>query len=191
MIKKYLSILLLSIFICSCATLQKQSLETTPLPTCTRVVDGDTIVVEGIGKIRLIGVDTPETVHPRKPVEYYGKEASAFTRRMVEGKKIRLEYDEEKRDKYDRILAYIYLPDGTFVNGEIVRRGYGFAYTKFPFKYKEEFLQFQREALQDRRGIWYFLLHDEETNQLLRKYHSLTEGEQKYLMEYLNYLVIK
>jgi len=124
---------------------------------CTRVIDGDTIIVEIDGKqerVRLIGVDTPETVHPSKPVEYFGKEASEFTKRMVEGKKVRLEFDWQKRDKYGRLLAYVYLPDGTFLNAEIIKQGYGFAYTRFPFKYLEEFRQYEREARENSRGLW-------------------------------------
>jgi micrococcal nuclease len=124
---------------------------------CTRVIDGDTIIVNIDGKeerVRLIGVDTPETVHPNKPVEYFGKEASEFTKRMVEGKKVRLEYDWQRRDKYGRLLAYIYLEDGTFLNAEIIKQGYGFAYTRFPFKYLEEFRQYEREARENGRGLW-------------------------------------
>ena len=92
---------------------------------CTRVVDGDTIIVRIEGKeerVRLIGVDTPETVHPKKSVEYFGKEASEFTRKMVEGKKVILEYDWQRRDKYGRLLAYVYLEDGTLLNGEIIKQ---------------------------------------------------------------------
>ena len=121
---------------------------------CTRVVDGDTIVVKGIGKVRLIGVDTPETKHPRKPVEYFGKEASAFTKGMVEGKKVRLEYDWQRKDKYRRTLAYVYLEDGTFLNAEIIKQGYGFAYTKYPFKYLEQFRKYEKEARERRIGLW-------------------------------------
>jgi micrococcal nuclease len=124
---------------------------------CTRVVDGDTIVVEINSKqekVRLIGVDTPETVHPQKPVEYFGKEASEFTKKVVEGEKVRLEYDWEKRDKYGRLLAYVYLENGTFLNAEIIKQGYGFAYTRFPFKYLEEFRQYEREARENGRGLW-------------------------------------
>lgn len=124
---------------------------------CTRVIDGDTIVVEIDSKqekVRLIGVDTPETVHPNKPVEYFGKEASKFTKSMVEGKKVRLEYDWQRRDKYGRLLAYVYLEDGTFLNAEIIKQGYGFAYTRFPFKYLEDFRQYEREARENNRGLW-------------------------------------
>ncbi len=121
---------------------------------CERVVDGDTIIIENNERVRLIGVDTPETVHPNKPVEYFGKEASAFTKRMVEGKKVRLEYDLEVKDKYGRTLAYVFLEDGTFLNAEIIKQGYGFAYTKFPFKYLEEFRQYEREAREEKKGLW-------------------------------------
>ena len=119
-----------------------------------RVVDGDTIIVSGVGRVRLIGVDTPESVDPRRPVEFFGKEASAFTRRLVDGQRVRLEYDWERTDRYGRTLAYVHLPDGTFVNAEIIRRGYGHAYTRFPFKYLERFRQLEREARAAGRGLW-------------------------------------
>ena len=119
-----------------------------------RVVDGDTVIVGGVGRVRLIGVDTPESVDPRRPVEFFGKEASAFTRRLVEGKRVRLAYDWERTDRYGRTLAYVYLPDGTFLNAELIRQGYGHAYTRFPFKYLERFRQFEREARAAGRGLW-------------------------------------
>ena len=119
-----------------------------------RVVDGDTIIVRGAGRVRLIGVDTPESVDPRRPVEFFGKEASAFTERLVEGKRVRLEYDRDRTDRYGRTLAYVHLPDGTFVNAEIIRRGYGHAYTRFPFKHRDRFRQLEREARDARRGLW-------------------------------------
>jgi micrococcal nuclease len=99
-------------------------------------------------------VDTPETKHPQKPVERFGKEAYLFTKRMVEGKEVRLEYDWQRKDKYGRLLAYVYLMDGTFLNAEIIKQGYGFAYTRFPFKYLEEFRRYQKEARENRRGLW-------------------------------------
>jgi len=121
---------------------------------CTRVVDGDTIIISNGERVRLIGVDTPETKHPSKPVEYFGKEASAFTKRMVEGKDVRLEYGQQRRDKYGRLLAYVYLMDGTFLNAEIIKQGYGNAYTRFPFKYMEAFRQYEKEAREAKRGLW-------------------------------------
>jgi micrococcal nuclease len=99
-------------------------------------------------------VDTPETKHPYKPVEYFGEEAYRFTKRMVEGKKVRLEFDWQERDRYGRLLAYVYLADGTFVNAEIIKQGYGHAYTKYPFKYLEEFRQYEREARENKIGLW-------------------------------------
>ena len=137
--------------------------------TCTRVVDGDTIVVEKIGKVRLIGVDTPETKHPRKPVEYFGKEASAFTKKMVEGKRVRLEYDWQRKDKYNRVLAYVYVMTNDvqdmpefknrasmelMVNAEIIKQGYGHAYTRYPFKHLEQFRKYEKEARENKRGLW-------------------------------------
>jgi len=136
---------------------------------CTRVVDGDTIVVEKIGKVRLIGVDTPETKHPRKPVEYFGKEASNFTKKMVEGKRVRIEYDWQKKDKYRRTLAYVYIMTNDvrdmpefknrasielMLNAELIKQGYGHAYTKYPFKYLEQFRKYEKEARENKRGLW-------------------------------------
>ncbi len=127
--------------------------------TVRRVVDGDTLVLKNKERVRLIGVDTPETKHPRKPVEYYGREASAFTRRMVQGKRVRLEFDQANahighKDKYRRTLSYVYLEDGTFLNAEINKQGYGFAYTRFPFKYMDEFRWLERDARTQNRGLW-------------------------------------
>ncbi len=103
-----------------------------------RTIDGDTIVVSVKGgevTVRLIGVDTPETVHPNKGVEYFGKEASRFTRNLLKGESVYLEYEQDRFDKHGRTLAYAFrAPDGLFVNLEIVRQGYGHAYTKFPFQ---------------------------------------------------------
>ena len=89
-----------------------------------------------------------------KPFQRFGKEAYLFTKRMVEGKEVRLEYDWQKRDKYGRLLAYVYLTDWTFLNAEIIKQGYVFAYTKYPFKYMEEFRVYEREARENRMGLW-------------------------------------
>jgi len=124
-----------------------------------RVVDGDTLVVQ-IGarteKVRLIGVDTPESVDKRRPVEAYGKEASAFTRRLADGKSVRLEGEAGTgdRDKYGRLLRYVLLPDGTLLNAEIIRQGYGHAYLRYPFAKMEEFRALEREARDRGLGLW-------------------------------------
>ena len=125
-------------------------------------VDGDTlkiIIDDREDTVRLIGVDTPETVHPSKPVEYFGREASAFTHHMADGKAVRLEMDQASaatghRDRYGRLLAYVYLPDGTLLNADIIRQGYGHAYTRFPFAKIEEFRALEREAGEAGRGLW-------------------------------------
>ncbi len=127
-----------------------------------RAVDGDTLKISIDGRedtVRLIGVDTPETVHPNKPVEYFGREASAFTHRIADGKKVRLELDQASaatkyRDRYGRLLAYVFLPDGTLLNSEIIRQGFGHAYTKYPFSRKQEFIAIERESREARRGLW-------------------------------------
>ncbi len=122
--------------------------------TCVIVIDGDTIVLDGNEIVRLIGIDTPETKDPRKPVQYYGRDAYEFTKRLVEGKKVRLAYDLNKEDKYGRTLAYVYLEDGTFINAEVVKKGYGLAYRYFPSKYFDEFKQYEREARENEIGLW-------------------------------------
>jgi micrococcal nuclease len=124
-----------------------------------RVIDGDTLVLSPNEKIRLIGVDTPETKHPKRSVECFGQEAREFTKRMVAGKRIRLELDQTNsalghKDKYGRTLGYVYLENGTFLNAEIVRQGYGHAYTQFPFRYLEEFRVLQRQARERGLGLW-------------------------------------
>ena len=133
--------------------------ELTPHPV-SRVVDGDTVelLVEGVPlKVRLIGVDTPETVHPQQPVEHYGKEASAFTRNLLRGESVYLIRGQEKVDRYGRTLGYLYrAPDGLFVNAEIIRQGYGYAYTKYPFREEmmEQFRGLQSRAREVGKGLW-------------------------------------
>ncbi len=127
--------------------------------TVRRVVDGDTLVLENKERVRLIGVDTPETKHPNKPVEYFGKEATAFTKKMVQGKRVRLEFDQANahighKDRYRRTLAYVFLEDGTFLNAEIIKQGFGFAYTRFPFQYMDEFRRYEQKAREQNRGLW-------------------------------------
>ena len=98
--------------------------------------------------------DTPERVHPLKPVERFAQESSDFLKRLILGKDVRMEYDWQRKDRYGRTLAYLYLADGTFVNAEIVRQGYGFAYTKYPFQFMEQFREYEREAREAGRGLW-------------------------------------
>ena len=118
------------------------------------ISDGDSIVLLGGLRVRYIGIDTPETKHPYKEVEYFGKEASLYNKKMVEGKCVRLEFDVEKRDKYNRLLAYVYVGD-IFVNARLVEDGFAQIYTIPPnIKYQQLFLKLQREARENNRGLW-------------------------------------
>lgn len=119
-----------------------------------RVVDGDTLDLAELGRVRLIGVDTPESVHPRKPVEYFALEASKFLNQLAFKKKVRVELDQQTEDRYGRLLAYLYLEDGRSINEEIIKQGYGHAYTKFPFKKMEDFRRLEREARIEKIGLW-------------------------------------
>ena len=87
------------------------------------VIDSDTFRLENGEKVRLIGIDAPETHHPRKPVEYYGKEATELAKKILEGKLVRLELDVQERDQYGRLLVYVFLKDSTFVNAELLKQG--------------------------------------------------------------------
>ncbi len=133
-----------------------------------RAVDGDTLLLENGERVRLIGIDTPECHESQKlyrdakrtmqdvhTIKQMGKTAAAFTRKLVEGKKVRLEFDVERRDKYNRLLAYVYLQDGTFVNAEIVAGGYASLLTIAPnVKYAELLHARYKEAREKRRGLW-------------------------------------
>lgn len=132
-----------------------------------RVVDGDTIVASVNGderRVRMIGVDTPETVHPDKPVQFYGPEASAFTKRELRNRDIWLEYDVSPLDKYQRHLAYIWLADPEadgadirrdMFNARLLLEGYARLMTIQPnSRYADVFTKFQREAREKKRGLW-------------------------------------
>lgn len=123
--------------------------------TVKRVVDGDTFELENGEKVRMIGMDTPETVKPNHPVEPYGKEASNFTKELLTGQNVTLKFDVEPYDKYKRLLAYVYLSDGTFVNEKLVRDGYARIMTIPPNVAKADlFLEAEREAREQNRGLW-------------------------------------
>lgn len=123
------------------------------------VVDGDTIRVRQNGQsetVRLIGIDTPETHDPRKPVQCFGLAAAAYSKQLLQGSSVRLEPDPEDsdRDKYQRLLRYVYLPDGTLVNAQLIRVGYAFAYVIFPYTKLDAFKQLEAEARDQNRGLW-------------------------------------
>lgn len=119
-----------------------------------RVVDGDTIEIEGGQKIRYIGIDTPETIHPDKPVQCFGIEASLKNKEMVEGKLVRLEKDVSETDKYGRLLRYVYIGD-TLINDFLVRQGFANSSTYPPdIKYHDQFHKAEEEARGNNRGLW-------------------------------------
>lgn len=127
--------------------------------TVRRVIGGNTLVLDKREYVRLIGVDTPETNHPARGVERFGNEAAKFTRKLAEGKRIRLAFDKATavighKDRYGRTLAYVYLEDGTLLNAEIIKQGYGFVLTRYPFALMEEFRQLETEAREQQRGLW-------------------------------------
>ncbi|MDO8498321.1 MAG: thermonuclease family protein [bacterium] len=124
-----------------------------------RVVDGDTVEVEGRKKVRYIGIDTPETVDPRRPVACFGKEASEENKKLVEGKTVILEKDISETDKYGRILRYVYLKrengELLFVNDYLVRQGFAKVVTYPPdVRFSQQFLEAEREARAENRGLW-------------------------------------
>jgi len=134
-----------------------------------RVIDGDTLQLENGERVRLIGIDTPEMHTSDKlyrdsqrsgedirAIQKLGQRAYEFTKKLVEGKRVSLEFDVERQDKYGRLLAYVYLKkDGTFVNAQIVQEGYASLMTIPPnVKYADLFLKLYQEARKNRRGLW-------------------------------------
>ncbi|MFC1657932.1 thermonuclease family protein [Candidatus Omnitrophota bacterium] len=134
----------------------------------SRVIDGDTVVLASQERVRLIGIDTPETHVNNKlyrqaqrsktdiqTIMALGNQACKFTRNLVEGKRVRIEFDVERYDKYGRLLGYLYLPDGTFVNARIVQEGYASLLTIPPnVRYAGLFREFYQEARENKRGLW-------------------------------------
>lgn len=120
-----------------------------------RVVDGDTIELENGQKVRYIGIDTPESVKPGVSVQCFAKEASAFNKMLVEGKSVRLEHDVSDKDKYGRLLRFVYLEDGTFVNQVLVEEGYA-SVASFPpdISKQDVFRRAEQTARERNVGLW-------------------------------------
>jgi len=133
-----------------------------------RAVDGDTLLLDNGERVRLIGIDTPEMHESSKlyrdskkanqdieTIKELGRQSYQFTKSLVEGKRVKLEFDVERQDKYKRLLAYVYLKDGTFVNAEIVKQGYASLMTIPPnVKYADLFVKLSQEARENQRGLW-------------------------------------
>ncbi|MCX7966762.1 MAG: thermonuclease family protein [Syntrophorhabdaceae bacterium] len=137
--------------------------------TVTKVIDGDTIQLETGEIVRYIGIDAPELYVKNGGTEFYAKEAAKYNRKLVFLKKVRLEFDVEKKDQHGRLLAYVFVKN-TFVNAELVRLGYARALIKPPnIKYKDMFLAYQQKAMEEERGLWQEKKKDTETTYIGNK----------------------
>lgn len=141
--------------------LANEDIRKSPTYKVLRVVDGDTIHIDYNGKdekVRFIGLDTPETKDPRKPIQCFGREATAKMTELVENKKVRLEFDrtQGERDKYGRLLAFVYSEDNKNLAYEMIRQGYGneYTYNSNPYKYQNEFKEAARKAREENKGLW-------------------------------------
>ncbi len=122
-------------------------------------IDGDTIVIDMNGHqetVRFIGVDTPETHKPNTPVQCYGPQAAAYTKKLIGAQRVRLQADplDTNRDRYGRLLRYIYLSDGSLVDEILIQKGYGFAYLGFPLERADQFALDQKIAKSAKLGLW-------------------------------------
>ncbi len=153
MLQRFTLILILTLIACGLAS---TAADADSLRVKVRWVDdGDSIVLSGGERLRYLGINAPEVAHKDKPGEPFGDEAKAFNKKLVQGRWINLELTNERRDHYGRLLAFVFLEDGTFVNGELVRRGYAHLLRKQPkLSYWKRLLSLQRRALQEKRGIW-------------------------------------
>lgn len=133
------------------------------------VIDGDTIDInmadgeKQTTRVRLIGVDTPETKHPTLGPMYYGPEATEFTTRSVLNKQVTILLDpaSDERDRYDRLLAYVKLADGRILNAELIRQGYGYAYLSFPHSEFAAYRELMDQAIESRAGLWQEVTRDQ------------------------------
>lgn len=134
---------------------QQKSISREGMFLVKRVIDGDTIELDNGEKVRYIGINTPESVDPRRMVQCFGKEAGAYNKTLVEGRKVRLVRDISDRDKYGRLLRFVYLEDGTFVNEVLVREGYAVASTYPPdIAQQAVFSEAESQARNEKRGLW-------------------------------------
>ena len=150
----------------------------------TRIVDGDTIEINynsTTEKVRMIGIDTPETVKPNTEVQPYGKEASAFTKSMLLNKYVSLEFDEQERDKYNRLLAYVYIDDVMY-NKTLLEKGLAHVATFPPnIKYVEDFIQIEAQAKSDKIGLWEFYT-DETVSEVNAEYIANSSSKKIHLL---------
>jgi len=120
------------------------------------VNDGDTIVLSDGRHVRYIGINAPEIAHENLKAEAFGYAAKKYNQSIVQSKRVRLEFDKEKYDRYGRLLAYIYLSDGTFINKEMIEKGFAYLLPRSPnIKYEKMLLQTQRDSMSTKQGMWH------------------------------------
>ncbi len=158
-----------------------------------RVIDGDTLEIDLEGKterLRLIGIDTPETVDPRKKIQCFGKEASRKAKELLQDQQIWLETDntQGERDKYQRLLRFVYLEDGTLFNQLMIAEGYAHEYTyqNNPYRYQAEFKEAERQARINKKGLWGEMCNGNTTqpatqNVWLEELRKIQGGQLDYL----------
>jgi micrococcal nuclease len=183
-IRHFFALLVLSVLLSGCSD---ANVDTYPV---TQVVDGDTIKVLINGEeetIRLLLIDTPETVHPNKPIQPFGPEASAFVKQLLSEKRVLLELGISERDKYGRLLAYVYTAEGEMVNKLLLKNGLARVAYIYPpnTKYIDEFKEIQNQARKDNIGIWSIETYDNEdesklTNDCVIKGNINSNGEKIY-----------
>lgn len=143
--------MILTLVTWGCAPLQDTAAQTGRV---VRIMDGDTIVVAGVGTVRYLGIDTPELHHPKKPVERFAARAAAANRALVEGREVRLETDAEPRDAYGRLLAYVYVGP-VMVNAELMRQGMAESFAFAPnTRHRQLFDSLEHAARAAHRGQW-------------------------------------
>ncbi|MDX2494286.1 MAG: thermonuclease family protein [Desulfuromusa sp.] len=133
----------------------------------TWIYDGDTLRVKDIGQVRLIGIDTPESkASPRdrfytkkfpiskRNLRKIARQAKHYNVRNIKGQQVRLELDQTHRDKYDRLLAYVYLPDGKMLNRILLKKGLATVFRRYDFQYKKDFLKIEENARKNKQGLW-------------------------------------
>jgi micrococcal nuclease len=130
----------------------------------TRVIDGDTAVLEDGARVRFLGIDAPEMASDGRPAEPLADQSKDYVVKLIQGKTVRLEYDRERYDRYGRLLAYLYLPDGALVNLLVVRQGLARVYSQAPnLRHQETLNAAQQEAMAAGRGLWQKPLAQQQT----------------------------
>ncbi|MEE8431156.1 MAG: thermonuclease family protein [Candidatus Desulfatibia sp.] len=140
------------------------------------VTDGDTIVLADGRHVRYIGINTPEIEHEHQKAEPYGYQAKKYNEKLVFSKTIRLQFDRERHDRFGRLLAYVFLLDGTFINQAMVAQGYAYLLPQKPnIKYAKILLQTQREAMSAQKGMWREMAEEEGGylgNRRTKRFHT-------------------